>query len=58
MDSMRHFAEVYWWFRADGRVLYGLPKAGFSSAVFDATCKENQSVCGAYTLSGDKLECS
>lgn len=29
MDQMRCFAEVYWWFRADGRVLYGLPTAGF-----------------------------
>jgi hypothetical protein len=52
---MRGFAEVYWWFLSDGRVLHGLPTTGLTSADFETTCNKNPGFCGTYTLSGDKL---
>src|SRR5271166_485143 len=51
LDNMRGFAEVYWWFTADGRVL----KDHLSAASFDATCAQFNGSCGNYTLNGDKL---
>jgi hypothetical protein len=55
LDNMRGFAEVYWWFQADGRVFNGMPSSGLTQADFDSACKANPGVCGTYTLSGDKL---
>jgi len=55
LDNMRGFAEVYWWFLGDGRVMQGLPTSGVTPEDFENTCKGNPSVCGTYTLSGSKL---
>jgi hypothetical protein len=55
LDNMRGFAEVYWWFLADGRVLQGLPTSGLTPQDFNNACKPNSGVCGAYTLNGSKL---
>lgn len=55
LDNMRGFAEVYWWFLADGRVLQGLPKTGVTPADFESACSANPAVCGTYALSGAKL---
>lgn len=52
---MNHFAEVYWWFLADGRVLQGLPTTGLTPEDFDNACKATPRYCGTYTLSGEKL---
>ncbi len=55
LDNMRGFAETYWWFLADGRVLHGLPRTGVTPADFEAACTASPAVCGTYTLSGSKL---
>jgi hypothetical protein len=55
LDNMRGFAEVYWWFLPDGRVLRNTLPAGLSPAAFDAACQKNSGFCGTYTLSGDKM---
>ncbi len=55
LDNMRGFAEVYWWFLADGRVLRNTLPAGLTPAGFDAACQPNSGLCGNYTLNGDKL---
>ena len=55
LDNMRGFAEVYWWFLGDGRVLQGLPTTGIAPEDFENACKANPAVCGTYTLSGAKL---
>jgi hypothetical protein len=55
LDNMRGFAEVYWWFLADGRVLQGLPHTGVTPADFEAACAANSGLCGTYTLNGTKL---
>jgi hypothetical protein len=55
LDKMRGFAEVYWWFLPDGRVLRDTLPAGLTPAAFDAACQKNSGFCGSYTLSGDKL---
>jgi hypothetical protein len=55
LDNMRGFAEVYWWFLADSRVLHGLPTTGITPADFENACKGSPANCGTYTLSGDKL---
>jgi len=55
LDNMRGFAEVYWWFLPDGRVLQGLPTAGVAPEDFENACKANPAVCGTYTLTSDKL---
>jgi hypothetical protein len=54
LDNMRGFAEVYWWFLSDGRVLQGLP-AGLTPAHFEAACQASPASCGNYTLNGEKL---
>jgi hypothetical protein len=55
LDNMRGFAEVYWWFLADGRVLQGLPTTGVTPQDFDGACKASPGFCGTYTLNGSKL---
>ena len=55
LDNMRGFAEVYWWFLADGRVLRNTVPSAVTTAAFDAACQKNSGFCGSYTLSGDKL---
>ena len=55
LDNMRGFAEVYWWFLGDGRVLYGLPTAGLAPEDFENACKANPANCGTYTFSGNKV---
>jgi hypothetical protein len=55
LDNMRGFAEVYWWFQADGRVLRNQLPTGITPAIFDAACQQNPANCGDYTLSGEKL---
>jgi hypothetical protein len=55
LDNMRGFAETYWWFLADGRVLHGLPKTGVTPADFEAACSASPSNCGTYVLNGTKL---
>ena len=55
LDNMRGFAEVYWWFLGDGRVLRDTLPPGLTPAGFDAACQPNSGLCGNYTLSGDKL---
>jgi hypothetical protein len=55
LDNMRGFAEVYWWFLPDGRVLRDTLPAGVTPAAFDAACLKNAGFCGTYTLSGDKM---
>jgi len=55
LDNMRGFAEVYWWFTADGRVLRNTLPAGLTRAGFDAACQSHSGSCGDYSLTGDKL---
>jgi hypothetical protein len=55
VDNMRGFAEVYWWFLADGRVLRDTLPTGLTADKFDAACQQHSEVCGNYTLNGDKL---
>ena len=55
LDNMRGFAEVYWWFLPDGRVLRDTLPAGLSADKFDAACQQHSGFCGNYTLSGNKL---
>lgn len=55
LDNMRGFAEVYWWFLADGRVLRNTIPSGMTAQQFDAACQQHSGYCGTYTLSGDKL---
>ena|ERR1019366_2773299 len=55
LDNMRGFAEVYWWFLADGRVLRNTLPTNIAPAAFDAACQKASGSCGTYTLSGDKL---
>jgi hypothetical protein len=55
LDNMRGFAETYWWFLADGRVLHGLPRTGVTPADFDAACTASPALCGTYSLNGAKL---
>jgi hypothetical protein len=55
LDNMRGFAEDYWWFLSDGRVLHGLPTTGIAPEDFENACKASPPNCGNYTLSGDKL---
>src|SRR5579883_3284429 len=55
LDNMRGFAEVYWWFLNDGRVLHGLPTSGLTPADFENACKTHPDSCGSYSLAGDKL---
>jgi hypothetical protein len=55
LDNMRGFAEVYWWFLADGRILRDTLPAGLNTQQFDSACQQNSGFCGSYTLSGDKL---
>jgi hypothetical protein len=55
LDNMRGFAETYWWFLADGRVLHGLPRTGVTPADFDAACTASPAVCGTYSLTETKL---
>jgi hypothetical protein len=55
LDNMRGFAEVYWWFLPDGRVLRDTLPAALSADKFDAACQQHSGFCGTYTLSGNKL---
>ncbi len=55
LDNMRGFAETYWWFLADGRVLHGLPRSGITPADFESACTASPSLCGTYALNGSKL---
>ena len=55
LDNMRGFAEVYWWFLPDGRVLRDTLPAGLSADKFDAACEQHSGFCGNYTLNGNKL---
>ena len=55
LDNMRGFAEVYWWFLPDGRVLRDTLPAGLSADKFDAACQQHSGFCANYTLSGNKL---
>jgi len=55
LDNMRGFAEVYWWFLPDGRVLRDTLPTGLSTDKFDAACQLHLGFCGNYTLSGNKL---
>ena len=55
LDNMRGFAEVYWWFLADGRVLQGLPTSGLTPQDFNNACQANKGMCGTYSLNGSKL---
>lgn len=55
LDNMRGFAEVYWWFLADGRVLHGLPSTGLAPEDFEKACQVSAGSCGTYTLAGDKM---
>ena len=55
LDNMRGFAEAYWWFLPDGRVLRDTLPAALSVDKFDAACQQRSGFCGNYTLSGDKL---
>jgi hypothetical protein len=55
LDNMRGFAETYWWFLADGRVLHGLPRTGVTPADFETACTANPAICGTYVLNGTKL---
>jgi hypothetical protein len=50
LDNMRGFAEVYWWFLADGRVLHGLPKTGLGPEDFESACQNNGGSCGTYAI--------
>jgi hypothetical protein len=55
LDNMRGFAEVYWWFLPDGRVLRDTLPAGLTADKFNAACQQHSGFCGNYTLNGDKL---
>jgi hypothetical protein len=55
LDNMKGFAEVYWWFLADGRVLRDTLPASVTFAGFDAACQQKSGFCGTYTLNADKL---
>jgi hypothetical protein len=55
LDNLRGFAEVYWWFLPDGRVLRDTLPAGLTAEKFDAACREHSGFCGTYTVSGNKL---
>jgi len=55
LDNMRGFAEVYWWFQADGRLLRNTLPTSLTPAGFNAACQRNSGFCSTYTLSGDKL---
>jgi hypothetical protein len=55
LDSMRGFAEVYWWFLPDGRVLRDTLSTGLTLDKFDAACRQHSGFCGNYMLNGDKL---
>jgi hypothetical protein len=55
LDSMRGFAEVYWWFLPDGRVLRDTLPTGLTVDKFDAACRQHSGFCGNYTLNGGKL---
>jgi len=55
LDNMRGFAEVYWWFLPDGRVLRDTLPTGLTADKFDAACRQHSGLCGNYTLSGDRL---
>lgn len=55
LDNMRGFAEVYWWFLPDGRVLRDVLPAGLGADKFDAACRQHASFCGNYSLTGNKL---
>lgn len=45
----------YIWFLADGRVMAGLPTTGVAPQDFGEACKPAPTLCGTYTLAGDKL---
>jgi hypothetical protein len=55
LDNLRGFAEVYWWFLPDGRVLRDTLPKGLTGDKFDAACQQHSGSCGNYTLNGDKL---
>ena len=55
LDNMRGFAEVYWWFLPDGRVLRDTLPTGLTIDKFDAACRQHSGFCGNHTLNGDKL---
>ena len=55
LDNFRGFAEVYWWFQADGRVLRNQLPSNITPQIFDAACQTNPANCGDYTLNGSKL---
>ena len=55
LDNFRGFAEVYWWFQGDGRVLRNQLPSAITPAIFDAACQQNAANCGDYTLNGSKL---
>ena len=55
LDNMRGFAEVYWWFLPDGRILRDTLPTGLTVDKFDAACQQHSGLCGNYTLNGDKL---
>jgi len=48
-------SPFYIWFLADGRIMSGLPTTGISPQDFEGACQPAPSICGTYTLSGDKL---
>jgi hypothetical protein len=43
---MHGFAEVYWWFLSDGRVLQGLPKTGLAPEDFENAWKTSPGFSG------------
>ncbi|HEY3739744.1 MAG TPA: hypothetical protein VGL53_07865, partial [Bryobacteraceae bacterium] len=47
LDNMRGFAEVYWWFLADGRVLRNTIPASLSPQQFDTACQQHTGYCGS-----------
>jgi hypothetical protein len=55
LDNMRGFAEVYWWFQPDGRVLRNTLPASLTTAGFNSACQSNSGFCATYTLNGAKL---
>ena len=55
LDNMRGFAEVYWWFLPDGRVLRDTLPTGLTVDKFGAACQQHSGFCGNYTLNGNKL---
>jgi hypothetical protein len=46
---------TYYWFRADGRMYFGIPPAGTTDADFNSLEKSDSKNCGTYTISGENL---